>query len=348
MHACLTVVTAYLFLSTGTASQAPTAAELLDKWTQALDSCSSKSFIAKGESTTEHDYRFTNNPRRPGMQNIQDRGTSYRRVEYRTDGDRIYLREYSWGHIRAGDPSVSQERPFFWCLNYAGGKELYRHSQKVGEPGGAVMISKVESYKMGALDLNVQGYLLAGHERTDSVVRRARSLSVRPRMEGGGDRECYVLDAKTEGGSVSLWLDPARGYRLARAELVAKAGDLEYGQPLWAGEVHTVHFNGFRYEDVNGVWMPTEGNWASDLNYGDGSFTRSRVHYRRTQILLNPDHEALGSFLNPLEHPENDPELKNGVQVMKSDERTRYLWQDGKLIPDESRKRSTRTPPVMR
>jgi hypothetical protein len=331
----LTIATTCLFVSSGRANHAVTAAELLEKWTRALDSCSSKSFIAKGESTTEHDYRFTNNPRRPGIQNVQDRGTSYRRVEYRTDGERMHLREYSWGHIALDKAFVSKEQPSFYCLNYPGGKELYRHSVRVGEPGGAVMISKVDSYKMGTLDLRLQGYILPSRERTDSIMRGAQSVSVRPKMEPVSDRDCYVLDAKTASGSVTLWLDPTHGCHLAKAEVIARGGDLEDGQPLGAGQVHTIRFDGFRYEDVNGVWMPLEANSASDLDYGDGSFTRAKVHYKRTLIRLNPDHEALGSFLDPLEHPENDPELKNGAEVMKSDERTRYLWQDGKLIPQE-------------
>jgi hypothetical protein len=330
----------------------PTAAELLDTWTRTLDRCSAKSFIAKGRCTSTHEYKFTANPRRPGMHNIQDSGTSFQRVEYRTDGRCVHLREYSWGHISPDRPSVTEEQPSFYCLNYGGEKEVYRHSQRVGEPGGAVMISKVGSYEdTGTYDSRLQGYLLPSRERTDAILRKARSLSVRPKTERVDDRDYYVLEAQTDSGRITLWLDPARGCHPAKAEVVARGGDLENGQPLGAGQVHTLRFDGFRHENVAGVWMPLEVKSASDLNYGDGSFTRAQVHYRRTSIQLNPDHAALGSFWNPLEHPENDPELKNGAHVRKSDDRTRYLWKDGKLVPDErqpggksSRQRGAGTP----
>jgi hypothetical protein len=284
---------------------------------------------------TQHEYRFTRNPHRPGIQGIQDSGTSFQRVEYRTDGTRVHLRAYSWGHISPDKPSVTEEQPSFYCLNYAGGKEVYRHSQALRGPGGTVVISEVDSYETSSPDLTLHGCLLPSRERTDAIMRRAPSLSMRPKTEKIGDQDCYVLDAKTNSGRITLWLDPTRGCHPAKAEVVARGGDLEYGQPLGPAQVHTIRFEGFRYEDVNGVWMPLEAKMVSDLNYGDGSFTRSKVHYKRTAIKLNPDHQALGSFLNPLEHPENDPELKNGAHVTKSDDRTRYLWKDGRLVPDE-------------
>lgn len=326
-------------------------ADLLDKLSEALDSAGSTSFIAKGESTQEHEYRFSKNYREPGLRGVRDKGTCYRREEFRTDGERYHLRQYSWGHISSQDSSVPEDRPIFYCLNYAAENELYRHSVRInpGQPGGIVMISKLDSSRMSHMDYRLQGYVLPSHERADLILRRAESISVRPKTEKIGASECYVIDAKTDCGRVSLWIDPGRGYHLARAEIRATQGDLEDGRPLRAGQVLTIRLDGFRFEKVKGVWVPTELDMSSDLDYGGGSFTRSKTHYKRTGIVLNPDHDTLGSFDNPLENPKNDPELKNGTFVRKDG--SRYIGQDGRLVPDESRssknaapKRQTRSP----
>jgi len=312
----------------------PTAADLLDKFAGALDSSSSKSFITKGESTMEHAYRFAGNWGGP-VQNVQDSGVSHRRMEYRSDGERMHMREYSWGHVSRDFPSASQDRPLFYCLNWTEG-ELYRHSVQTGpeESGGFVMMAKFDSYRTPGVDANLRGHIVPSYERTDTILRRAQSLSVRPQTEKVGDSDCYVLEAKTESGSVVLWLNPTRGYHLARAEVKAQGGDLEYGRPLDAKQVHTMRWENFGYEEVNGKWMPMQVETFSDLDYGHGNFTRSNIRYERTEILLDPDHDALGSFLNPLEHPENDPELKNGTRVQKVGTPVRLIWRDRELIPD--------------
>jgi len=71
-----------------------------------------------------------------------------------------------------------------------------------------------------------------------------------------------------------------------------------------------------------------------------GDFVKEDYHYKRTQIILNPDHDKLGSFADPiLEDPSNDPELVNGTRVAididgRDDRALEYTWQDGKLVDD--------------
>lgn len=201
MHAYLTAVTVCLFLTGSAAPSVPAAAELLDQWTRALDACSSKSFIARGQSTTEQEFKYTNNPRRVGVHNARDGGTSHRRIEYRRDGDRMHLREYSWGYISFRQPVVAQEQPSYQCLNYTDRDELYRHSATVGQPGGSVSVLRVNSYQMRAVDLWLQGYILPSHERTDSILRGTPSVTVRANTERIDDRDCHVLEAKTKNGT---------------------------------------------------------------------------------------------------------------------------------------------------
>lgn len=93
-----------------------------------------------------------------------------------------------------------------------------------------------------------------------------------------------------------------------------------------------------RFERIDGFWVPMEVDMRMNDYYGPGSFSRWNRHYKLTDVVLNPDHDALGSFDNPLENPRNDPELKNGASVRKDG--SRYVWQDGKLVPKGADRRN--------
>lgn len=66
-------------------------------------------------------------------------------------------------------------------------------------------------------------------------------------------------------------------------------------------------------------------------------FVKDNYHYKRTKIVLNPDHNKLGSFDDPLENPSNDPELKNGTRVLMNHLPIYYTWQDGKVVDKTGR-----------
>jgi hypothetical protein len=332
----------------GPISSMPTAAELIDKSTQALDSFRSDSFIVKAEIVSEHRWQFTRDWHEPEFRGRGDSGKSYKRIEYRTDGKRMHSREYSWGHISPSFPEVSEEHPLFRCENYAD-KQHYRHStQTTPEARGLIMLSEFDSYAIGSDDNLLQGYCMVrrdSEDRVDKVLRGAGSVAVRPQIERIGGSDCYVIDARTDGGTLSVRLDPAHGYHVARVE--SKTTERMQGPP--GQQAVTTRLENVRFEKRGDVWVPMEADYTSMINYPGGSFTGATTHYKRTEIVLNPDHEARGSFLNPLEHPENDPLLRNGTQVRKVGDPVRYCWQDGKLMPDESRTQSAqREPPARR
>jgi hypothetical protein len=66
-----------------------------------------------------------------------------------------------------------------------------------------------------------------------------------------------------------------------------------------------------------------------------GSTIKEEYHYKRVKILLNPDHDALGSFGDPLKNPGNDPELVNGTRFRLGSDPTELIWQDGRLVRDK-------------
>jgi hypothetical protein len=168
-------------------------------------------------------------------------------------------------------------------------------------------------------------------ERLDGVLRRARKISVRPATEPVNGSPCRVIDAETEYGIYTLWLDPQHGYHAARTTRMATAGHRDYVSVLprharMSSRVEIAHF-----EKVDGVWVPMEG--SQDNAYtaeNPQQFNKEQVRFKRTKMALNPDHDKMGSFDNPLERPAQDPELKNGTVVRIGS--IKGIWQDGKVV----------------
>jgi len=180
---------------------------------------------------------------------------------------------------------------------------------------------------------------MGSDERLDTVLRRASQISVRPTTETIGGSDCYVIVAHTKYGKYSVWLDPKHGYHPIRVRRRAIEGD-EHGDKrvLSKGHIRTAYLDNVRFEKIDGVWVPVEADRSYNNIYGKPeSFSKGDSHFKRTKIVLNPDHDKLGSFDNPLENPDQDPELVNGTKVRIAGDKTRYTWQDGKLISDKDR-----------
>ena len=188
----------------------------------------------------------------------------------------------------------------------------------------------------GDMDRFLTGYVIQTFERVDSILRRAESISVRPKTESVGGSDCYVIYAKTDSGRISLWIDPAHGYNVARAESRGTQGNLYYGRPLTRGQVVSSRIEHVRFEKIDGIRVPVEMDFTMDNQLGPGSFSRQKCHYKRTEVVVNPDHEALGSFDDPLENPENDPLLRNGTRI-KMEGGLRGVWLNGKVVDKTGR-----------
>jgi hypothetical protein len=323
--------------SSSASDEGPTAGELLDRWTRTLDACSFGSYIVEGEGVSEHNWRFTKNWHEPSFRGIGDKGKSYTRMEFRTDGKRSHWRQYHWGHISPTFPNVTKDEPCYNCLHYVNGW-LYQHNARVvpGRPAGIVKVHESPDFRGGSMDAKLQGYLLGGDKRTDRILREGANISVRPKTERIGESDCYVIDVKRDDGRVTLWIDPQHGYHPARLE--SRSTGRVQGAP-GVRELVESSFENFRFEKRNAVWQPMEVDFKSLIRYGDGSYTGQKSHYKRTQILLKPDHEALGSFDNPLENPKNDPVLSNEtkVRLYKDGGREEYVWRDGKMFDGEGK-----------
>ncbi len=68
----------------------------------------------------------------------------------------------------------------------------------------------------------------------------------------------------------------------------------------------------------------------------DGYFSEFQAHIKRMEIILNPDHDALGLFKDPLKNPGQDLELVNGTPI-KMEGGLRGVWLNGKIVDGKGR-----------
>ena len=174
----------------------------------------------------------------------------------------------------------------------------------------------------------------------DAVLAAAKRISVCPATEKVNEIPCHVIDADTHYGRYAVWLDPTHGYNAAKVTRKATGGHKENEWPMPAGDRASGSVLITRFDQVEGVWVPVEAEHETFYTSGR-LFRRSHSTYKRANIVLNPDHDKLGSFDNPLVNPANDPELRNETRVSiilpNSTSTIKATWQDGKII-DESGK----------
>ena len=180
---------------------------------------------------------------------------------------------------------------------------------------------------------SILGILYGDVERFDSILRQADSISVRDELGRVGSGDCYVIDAKTKHGTYTVWLDGEHGYGIAKVDVHKGAKDLWWGRPL---DYYThapympyeISIRNVRFKRIEDVWVPMAADFRIDSKDFKGSNITSvmNVHYRFTELLLNPDHDALGSFV---------PDIENGTDVSIG-RGPEYKWHNGKkFVVDE-------------
>jgi len=307
----------------------PTVFELLDKYTRALDSA--ESFIDSFESVHKFSYHILGySPRLIGAK-------AYRRGLNRSDGRCRYFREYQWGDINPKLRNLSEDAPHYKC-SVVSGKMSYAHTKLINEPSltGKVICwagTKKEVFSRNNTNSHILGFM-GSDERLDTVLRRADRISVRSVTKALGDSHFYVIDAQTKYGKYSVWLDPGHDYHPIKITMKATEGDEHFDKGILPkGHKRTAYLNNVRFEKVDNIWIPIEADRGYHYIYGSSkSFSKGNTHFKRISIVLNPNHEELGSFNNPLEDPEQDPELVNGTKINIIGDEARYTWRNGKIV----------------
>ena len=290
----------------------PSVSELLDRYTANQDSLSS--FIAKTE--TVNSSKWAN----------EDQPTFMRRfMEARVDGERIHINTQTWYRLPSRDaPTPIENAKIFYHLWDGDRYMTYRVGLRADMHRDETSIKKTINVRVTGLPFF--GIRCSDDEPLDTVLRQAKTISVRDKLERAGSEDCYVIDAKTASGTYTVWIDPQHDYQIAQAEIRVGPGDLFGERTLDDNESRFLSIRNIRYENIDGIWIPMEADIHEESikPESDQSYTIDS-HHKITQITINPDHEALGSFV---------PVIANGTTVIDMYYGIKYTWQDGKLIPD--------------
>jgi len=317
------------------------ALKLVDKYTQALDSTAS--FIEHYEETGEfRGYFPPNHPYYPYYGGKRFRyHISRRGVRKFKENKGSYHSEYAWGYFSEEEKNIPKDKPRLrvWISN------MDIHYFHQGRPG----VVKWERKTKETVGLPIKpgishmlGYV-ASEERLDASLRKASHISLREKTENIRGSDCFVIDAHTRYGQFSVWLDPEHGYHAAKIRRRAKAGEY-FNRPdrkVQTGSVYTEYLDVLEFKKVDDIWVPVDANAGYHRTIGSPAYYRDEdVRYKRTQIVLNPDHDKLASFMDPIfEDPNSDPGLVNGT-LLRIHTKARpiyYTWQDGRIFDDKGK-----------
>lgn len=304
--------------------------EILDKYAETQDRL--KSFIIKSEGWGDSDSSFFS-PNKP---------PSHFSHEIRFDGNRTNIRTQKWGGIN-NDIYTTKDKPLYRSRLWDG-KTFFQHDRNTYNPRGypgTVIITKSkkinDKYKRGKItihlstDINLMGILLNDAERVDSVLRKADTITVRDETESIGGTDCYVIEADTKHGEYTIWIDPEHGYNIAKAITKRGPGDVVFHSDYILPEKDRIYssLENIRFKKVDDVWVPVEVDIRNERNFPDGRFHKTRSHYKRTEIILNPE-------FNDSDFVPDD--IPNGAKVyIKGVRSIKYTWQDGKVVDKKGR-----------
>jgi hypothetical protein len=320
-------------LQIATAKQ-PTAFELLDKYAETQDKL--QSFIVKFERSP-HQASTSLSGRLPRL----GKGKTGGLVEYRFDGKRSKYLFRMWGHVGMSPEFTPKDRAKYGSRLWDGETFFQYGGQEkhASFPFGSV--TQITNFK-GRVEegqklysharFNLRGYFYGDYERVDSILQEADTISVRDNTQSIGGSDCYVIDAVTKHGRYTLWIDPAHGYNIAKAISRKTKGDL-WSHGILKGKAK-IYFSlkNVRFEKIDGLWVPMEADTYSRQTWSSGKFWKSSGHIKRTEFILNPDHDALGSFLSD--------DIRDGAKISYiNGVRTKgYTWRNGGPVDENGRK----------
>jgi hypothetical protein len=317
------------------------ALKLVEKYTKALDSTAS--FISHYEKIGEYRGNFpASHPFHSRYGGKEFRYNMFGRGVYKFKENKgYYNHEYNWGYFNEDYKNLPEDRPMYRMWIRTKDLSYFHQVNKYGSPFDSARRRESTTETIVPPDCIVGISHLLGYvdteERLDEVLREADHISVRDTGEIVRGSACFVIDAHTNYGQFSIWLDPEHGFHPAKITHEAQAGERLHHHIIPVGSIAAGYSDVLQFKRVDDIWVPVEANAGYHRTIGSPAYYMDEdVHYKRTRIVLNPDHDKLGSFADPIfEDPSNDPELKNGTRVRMelNDVQTEYTWQDGKLIP---------------
>jgi len=317
----------------------PTALELLDRYTATRNKF--RSFISKAEETVKWHAFVRSRPYiKKGVEYY-----SHQKVELRSDGNKFFHFSKTWGYALGRGP-VSEENSSY-SHKLWDGESAYQYDYSPATPRGSKMENGSLIVKRKK-DLSVPGHSLSNsspggplrggfygsNERIDiELKQRSDTMSVQPKMEEVNGSKCYVINAKAKGCEYKIWIDPGHDYHMAKAiikrDWVSAGRPERYKNPPPRGN-NSLYLKNVQFKKYDGVWVPIECDHGFHFRTADGGYEKNDYHHRITEFVINPDHDALGSFECDF--------VRNGARVYVSGiHGITYTWQDGQVVDENGR-----------
>jgi hypothetical protein len=112
---------------------------------------------------------------------------------------------------------------------------------------------------------------------------------------------CYVLEGVYEKDKYTIWLDPQHGYNIAKAVVQRPRTNVPGLQSFRA------EFKNVRFKKIDGKWLPVEANLEDRFDYNNGHYCTDSYHVKVTEMVFDPDHDSLRSFV--------PDDIKDGTKV---------------------------------
>jgi hypothetical protein len=309
------------------ARESLTISQLLEKYAETQNKLQS-SFAIKTETTSK--WHLVS-PR------VTAKGTLHEFCDLRWDGNRTSTRTRLWGKLSSWSDIIPKDNPK--CnIGLWDGESIFNYMRENEDSPGLVIIDrrgpapdKPKQYgTVERIGGPLTGFFAGDLDRVDSILRRANSISLRTATQSVGRSQCYVIDAVANGGEYTLWIDPRHGYNIARAVVKKGQGAPAGNQSLGKDEHILCSLDNTRFEKIGDLWVPMEADIESSNKRFNGTYNTSQ-HVRRAEVLLDPDHEKLGSFV-----PDDIPDGAIATIIAPSGKYIpiKYTWQDGRLIPN--------------
>jgi len=309
----------------------PTAEEVLDKCTKALDETYS-SFITQAKSHVQKQQKFSG-----AREYTSGEENKFLIQEFRTDGNRMKVISQQWG-----DTYNNQKRYFRpksksnYQVDIYDGDKRYEHVRAGKDPG--TLIVHTEDAKKSLRSISAQiaqksqisqcfGYMRGDLERFDRIIREGNSGKMTVKKEELNGTIHYVIDAETDRGKYQIWINPEKGYNFSKAIHEKNPGDLyRAGYKLPIGMEQRSVVENTEFKEIDGLWVPVKAISKVSDKYPNGGYLNGTQNLELTTIQINPDHDALNSF--------SLDGIKDGAIAQITGVLTEYYWRNGELIPN--------------
>jgi len=148
--------------------------------------------------------------------------------DLRCDGEQVFWRQYRWGGVKGTEGFTPQEDAHYLSILWDGQTYSNYRSRKGEEKGFIVFEDNPDVFEINMLQYDnmvspLQGCYQNSFERVDRVLRQSDSLFLRDEAESVNGVDCYVIEAKTNYGHYTVWIDPEHGYSIAKARVRASS-----------------------------------------------------------------------------------------------------------------------------